>query len=293
MIQIQNNQLQVKIDPHGAQLSSIKATKSSAEYLWQGDDQSWDRQAPILFPFVGRLKDDQYQYNGKSYHQTKHGFARDSDFKLIDQTSDAATFQLQDSPDSLTVYPFKFTLNVRYSLSGNQLNISYQVFNPDQQHDLLYSIGAHPGFHIPLADDHYEDYQLDVQPAKQYSLSMLIGSYNDLGTTNGQQLDLSKPLPINHQLFKDDVLTLITKGSPIVLKLWNPQNGHGVQLDANDTQYVGLWSSYPNEGDFMCLEPWWGIADNINADGQLVHKQGIHRLSSEQSAHYGFSVTIF
>lgn len=71
MIQIENEQLTVQIDPLGAQMHSIKRNAAGLEYLWQGDPKSWKRQAPVLFPFVGRLKDDQYEYQGKVYHQTQ------------------------------------------------------------------------------------------------------------------------------------------------------------------------------------------------------------------------------
>ena len=87
MIQIENEYLTVQIDPLGAQMHSIKRNEDEREYLWQGDPASWKRQAPVLFPFVGRLKDDQYEYQGKIYHQTQHGFARDREFKVIEQES--------------------------------------------------------------------------------------------------------------------------------------------------------------------------------------------------------------
>ncbi|WP_367341677.1 aldose 1-epimerase family protein [Limosilactobacillus sp.] len=293
MIKIQNDNLRVQIDPHGAQMHSIKLRNSSSEYLWQGNSNFWDRQAPILFPFVGRLKDDQYEFAGKIYHQTQHGFARDSDFTVVAQSADAVTFRLQDNVQTLLAYPFKFTLDVQYKLIKQTIQVSYKVTNPDQNQDLLYSIGAHPGFHIPLEHDHFEDYQLVMRPAKKYQLSKLVGSYNDLGTVNNDPLDFSKARAVNHQLFKDDVLTLVTQGEPVLIKLWNPENKHGIQLGAKDAQFVGLWSSYPAKGDFVCIEPWWGIADNVNTDGQLIHKQGIHSLDAHQSANYQFVIEIF
>ena len=88
MIQIENEQLTVQIDPLGAQMHSIKRNAAGLEYLWQGDPKSWKRQAPVLFPFVGRLKDDQYEYQGKVYHQTQHGFARDREFQVVEQSSE-------------------------------------------------------------------------------------------------------------------------------------------------------------------------------------------------------------
>lgn len=293
MITIENEQLRVQVDPHGAQMHSIRLKNSTKEYLWQGNPTAWDRQAPILFPFVGKLKDDQFKFKGKTYHQTQHGFARDSDFQVVDQSQSAVSFQLEDSPKTLTVYPFKFNLRVSYQLIGHRIQVSFDVLNPASDKKLFYAIGAHPGFHIPLSDDQFEDYRLEAQPAQKYPLNLLTHSYNELGVAKNKPLDLQEPLIMTHQLFKNDVLTLVTKGRPISLKLWNPQNKHGIELAADNAQFIGLWSSYPSIGDFVCIEPWWGIADNVKSDGQLIHKQAIHQLQAGDHASYHFSINVF
>lgn len=293
MITIENDQLTAQINQHGAQMHSLKRRASPVEYLWQGDPQSWNRQAPLLFPFVGRLKDDQYEYQGRHYHQGQHGFARDCDFQVVNQSESAVTFQLTDSKQTLAVYPFHFTLNVNYRLIGNQIEINYQVTNDDSQQSMLYAIGAHPGFRIPLAGDRYEDYQLSLTPAQSYPLSMLIGSYNDIGTGKARTIDFTSPRQLNHELFKDDALTLAINRQPISVLLANPANHHGVKVSAKDIEYLGLWSSYPATGNFVCIEPWWGIADNINASGQLSEKQAIHRLAAGKNANYQFSIQLF
>lgn len=142
MITIENEQLRVQVDPHGAQMHSIRLKNSTKEYLWQGNPTAWDRQAPILFPFVGKLKDDQFKFKGKTYHQTQHGFARDSDFQVVDQSQSAVSFQLEDSPKTLTVYPFKFNLRVSYQLIGHRIQVSFDVLNPASDKKLFYAIGA-------------------------------------------------------------------------------------------------------------------------------------------------------
>ena len=76
MITLQNQQLTVQIDELGAQLHSIKRQDNEIEYLWQGEPASWNRQAPILFPFVGRLKDDQYQNSNVIYIFVKWSYKR-------------------------------------------------------------------------------------------------------------------------------------------------------------------------------------------------------------------------
>lgn len=292
MIKLHNDQLQVEIAELGAQLHSIKRVDNQIEYLWQGDPASWKRQAPILFPFVGRLKDDQYQFNGQTYHQTQHGFARDREFKVVDQTSSAVLLEQHDDDQTRAAFPFAYQLRVHYQLVGDQLAVTYSVTNPDQQHSLIYAIGAHPGFNMPLAkESQYDDIELSVSPAETYSRVVLDGPYND--SQHPLTIDMRQPIHINHELFKNDAVIFETGGANFTATLTDPANNHGVHVHTVGTQHVGVWSPYPTKANFACVEPWWGIADNVNADGQLLHKQGMHRLAPEGTDDYHFSIQPF
>lgn len=290
MITLKNDQLVVEINELGAQLHSIKRHDSEKEYLWQGDSHSWGRQAPILFPFVGRLKDDQYSFNGQTYHQTQHGFARDREFEVVEQQAAQVLFEQHDDEQTRKAYPFHFQLAVRYSLVGDKIQVEYGVKNPDNQHSLIYAIGAHPGFNMPLASGTFDDVQLAVTPAEKYSRIILQGPYND--SNHPQVIDAQAPLKLNHELFNHDAIIFKTAGSNFAARLTDAA-GHGVTVRTMGTQYVGVWSAYPAKADFVCVEPWWGIADNVNADGQLLHKQDMHRLAPQQSANYRFSIQPF
>ena len=288
MITLTNNQLTVQVNELGAQLHSIKRHGDSREYLWQGDSNSWGRQAPILFPFVGRLKDDQYVFDGHTYHQTQHGFARDRRFTVVSQDADQVTFEQHDDEQSRKAFPFAFSLLVTMKLVADQLQVSYTVKNPSAEYSLIYAIGAHPGFNMPLGTGNV---QLSVQPAETYSRVILQGAYND--SNHPQMIDMHQPMALNHQTFKKDAVIFKTAGSNFAATLTDPASQHGVTVATQGTQYVGVWSAYPAEADFVCVEPWWGIADNVNADGQLLHKQDMHRLAPEQSAQYYFSIRPF
>lgn len=291
MITLKNDQLTVQIDTLGAQLHSIKRNNQPTEYLWQGDQASWGRQAPILFPFVGRLKEDQYTFNGHTYHQTQHGFARDREFQVVEQKSDQVVLEQHDDAQTWQAYPFAFQLIVTFTLNSGQVDIQYEVTNPAADHSLIYAIGAHPGFNMPLdADSHFTDIQLTVQPAEEYSRIILDGPYND--SNHPQLIDMTAPLKLDHELFAHDAIIFKTAGSDFTARLIDPC-GHGVAVKTHGTQYVGVWSAYPARANFICVEPWWGIADNVNADGQLLHKQDMHRLAPQQSANYRFSIYPF
>lgn len=291
MITIKNDQLTVQIKQAGAELHSIKRSGSFHEYLWQGDAASWGRQAPILFPFVGRLKNNQYTFNGQIYHQTQHGFARDCQFVVVKHLADQVTLRLTDTTATRKVYPFRFALTVNYRLEGGQLLVSYRVTNPDQQ-PLLYALGAHPGFNVPFSSDvAFENIDLSVSPAGVYPRIKLVGPYNDM--QHPTTIDLQGPHQLNHQDFADDALILVTNYQPLTVSLTEPSSGHGVHVHVDQTPFVGVWSPYPQKANLVCIEPWWGIADNVQADGDLRHKNVMHRLASGDSAEYQFSIEPF
>ncbi|MDO4855877.1 MAG: aldose 1-epimerase family protein [Limosilactobacillus gorillae] len=292
MITIENEELVVQIAPQGAQMHSIRRKASTLEYLWQGDAKSWSRQAPVLFPFVGRLLDDQYTYQGHQYHQTQHGFARDMVFTVAQQGADWVVFNLRSDAQTKAVYPFDFSLSITYALDHDHLVISYQVENTDDQSLLRYALGAHPGFNIPLTKQgSFETATLAVNPAKVYPQIPLVGPYSDL--KHPKELDARKAMQLNHQLFDHDALVFAPYGADLSLTLTEPQSGHGVEVKTSGTPFVGVWSQYPKTGNFICIEPWWGLADGVDSDGELIHKTAMNQLNPGASANYQFTIRPF
>ena len=118
MEQIKNDQLTLEISSLGAELQSIKDANGN-EYLWDGDEKYWNRHSPILFPIVCGLWKDTYRTEGKEYHLPRHGFARDTEFKLVGKTADRLTFALIDNEETQKNYPYHFNLAISYRLQGN------------------------------------------------------------------------------------------------------------------------------------------------------------------------------
>ena len=145
---IQNEFLTVRVEDLGAQLSSIQAPDGT-EYLWQGDPDIWARRAPILFPFIARLRENTYYLDGQPYAISTHGFARDMVFSLVEQGEDHISLLLTDTPETREVYPFSFSLTVTYTLEKNRLKKSHRVENRSQR-DMYYELGAHDGFRAPV-----------------------------------------------------------------------------------------------------------------------------------------------
>ena len=63
---IHNEYLTLTVDTHGAEAVSLK-NAAGEELLWQADPAVWERHAPILFPWTGKLKDGSFTHGGKTY----------------------------------------------------------------------------------------------------------------------------------------------------------------------------------------------------------------------------------
>ena len=160
--QLENSLLSVSVNSFGAELASLK-NNLQEELIWQADKTIWPRHAPVLFPVVGKLKNNLFSYQNKEYTLPQHGFARDKEFILIHKCENKLEFELTSNKESLLLYPFHFSLIISYTLIENKLNTSYKIFNPDAN-ELLFSIGAHPGFNCRRTENEaISDYELEFE----------------------------------------------------------------------------------------------------------------------------------
>ncbi|WP_206912157.1 hypothetical protein IGL98_001843 [Enterococcus sp. DIV0840] len=284
-VQIENEFLIATIAEDGAELVSLKSKKNNIEYIWQGDPAFWGRHAPVLFPVVGRLKDDQYTYENQTYPMGQHGFARDSLFEVIEHGSELVSLSLKSSKESKKVYPFDFELIISYALEEENLVVDYQVENTGSD-DMYFSIGGHPAFNVPLEQNlTFDDYYLSFSPKKSRTQIPLVGPFADFEHKTLGQTNTS--LDIRRELFKDDAIIFETKGIN-TFTIETDEGPHSISLSYTDMPYVGVWSPYQKEAPFVCIEPWCGIADEVNASGNLVDKKGINKLTASDvfKTHY-------
>ena len=272
-----NEFLQVQIDPKGAELKSLRSNEYNHEYLWQANPQYWAKTSPILFPIVGELKGGTYFYEHNSYRLPRHGFARDHVFTENKLSDTEAVFTLKDSVETHRVYPFAFRLSVHYKLVGRALSCSYEVYNPSASKPLLFSIGGHPAFATATgsAGLDYEDYFLefpddDVLVCHKLEGNLISDHINAINLGNHR-------LPLTHELFYGDALVLKTmKSREITLR--NRVNERGIHFRHENFPFFGIWAA--KGADFVCLEPWCGIADQVGHNQQLNEKEGVQRLEA-------------
>lgn len=286
---LENDCLQVTVQTFGAELSSIINKENNQEYLWQADPKFWNRHAPVLFPIVGRLKDNAYTYNGKNYTLPQHGFARDMVFSLKDQSEDELKFSLKHQNETLENYPFKFEFEISYKLIGSAVKVSYRISNIDNK-EIYFSVGAHPAFICPLnLEEKFDDYYLEfdeVESAERHLLSN--GLFNN---KTESVLESSNQLPLTYGLFEKDAIVFKNLKSTTV-SLKSKKSNNGVKFSFNGFPYLGIWTK--NFGaPFLCIEPWCGLADNEKASGYLSEKEGIIKLLPDLNFKRSFDIQIF
>lgn len=269
---LESKSSRVCINEKGAEVCSFVLKETNLEYIWQADETYWARHAPVLFPFVGKLKGDSYTYNNESYTMNQHGFARDMVFIVEHQEKDSATFLLKSSEETLKNYPFHFELRLIYRLVDNDLTIAYQV--ETQSEEMYFGIGGHPAFNIPLVEGtNFNDYYLHFAPSKSRFLLPLEGAFINLAEKTLGQTNTS--IQVERRIFEKDALVLETKGENAFSILSDVTN-HGVVVSYDNLPYVGIWSPFPKEAPFVCIEPWAGIADTTDATGKIEDKKGMN-----------------
>jgi len=288
MILLENEYIEVTFDIKGAELKSIKSKTTGLDYLWKGDPEFWGKFSPVLFPVIGALKDNSYIVDDKLYELPRHGFARDHDFE-VEQINDAEVlFTLSASAETLEVYPFEFLLGLRYRISGSSVSCTYEVSNPAQK-DLLFSVGGHPAFAAPLSNDtSYEDCYLEFAVDEALTYNKID---NNLISDETDTLHLDKgKLQLKHELFYNDALVFKQMRSRAI-SIKNTKNENGLHFRFDDFPFFGIWAA--KDADFVCLEPWCGIADGVHHDQQLSDKEGIVSLSPGSDWKRTWEVEVF
>lgn len=287
---LESELLEVSSVKNGAQLTSIKGKKDGIEYLWNANPKYWNRHAPILFPIVGKVKDNKYRIGEKEYTLGQHGFARDNEFQIVENSNNKIVYRLTSSEETLKNYPYNFLLDVEYFLSGNILKITYKVRNTDIK-KIFFSIGAHPGFNCPLsASEIMEDYYLEFNETETAYREFLDAGTGLLNGVFGLVLDQENILNLSEDLFKDDALIFKgLKSNEIALKSY--KNNKKLTMNFEGFPYMGIWSK-PGGAPFICIEPWLGHADSIDFNGDFREKPGIIGLETDKEFICTYSIAI-
>jgi len=287
-ISLENEHLRLTFAAKGAELQYVTGVDSGTEYLWSGDANFWGKFSPVLFPIIGALKNNSYKFEGEIYELPRHGFARDMDFKYEKISAHEIVFTLNANHQTLKNYPFEFKLCLRYQLNKTNICCTYEVSNTGTK-DLFFSIGGHPAFAAPLNNQGiYTDYYLQFNKDEELTYHHIV---DNLVTEETSTIQLNEgKLFLKHDLFYQDSLVFKNLKSDWI-SLMNTKNYNGLDFHFKDFPYFGIWAA--KDADFICLEPWCGIADGVNHNQQLEDKEGMIKLAANEEWKRKWSVTFF
>ena len=270
---LQNANTQLLVAEQGAELQSLVV--DGVEILWSADPKWWGRHSPVLFPLVGKSREDKIWVDGKSYPMAQHGFARDSTFQFdpAKSSENSLHFTLFDSGETLQVYPFPFELNMTYTLLKKGVHVRYEVHNPGNR-PMPFALGAHPGFAI--AEGAFESLNIQYSEAESFQRHLLKD-----GLFDGRILDLGTDSNF-------DIYTEQFDLDAIVFKNLNSKSlrlqGSGLELEMQFGGFedFGIWTKKGCR-EFLCLEPWYGHADSTEGAKNLEERNGINLLEPGES----------
>ncbi len=280
-VEIGNGSLRAGIKAQGAELCSLVHARVG-EVLWQAEP-AWPRHSPVLFPIVGKLRDDAYAHGGQRFGMTQHGFARDRRFGWEEVTATSCRAVLQQDAASLAAYPFAFRLELHYAVAGETLRLTYRVSNAGEA-PMPFGLGAHPGFRWPLREG--AAHGLEFEQEEPAPIARLRGGL--LETDAEPSPVQGRVLPLSRALFEADAIVM---PAPRSLSLrYGAEGGPALRFAWHGLAHLGLWAR-PG-GDFLCIEPWQGLPDPIGFSGELADKPGMVLLPPGETWEAGWEVTV-
>jgi galactose mutarotase-like enzyme len=273
----------------GAELCSL-TNDAGVEFIWQAGP-AWPRHAPLLFPIVGRLKNDELRHRGKTYRMTQHGFARDRRFAWTERSASRCSLLLEDDPATRALYPFAFRLVAAYALDDAGLDVTLTITNTGEEM-LPASLGGHPAFNWPL----------DPQLSKEsYALTFAADEPDPIRRLEGGLLrESAEPTPVRGRLlalsetmFTDDAIIFerINSTSVGYAAGQGPPRGPWLEMSWSGFRELGVWSK-PSDAPFVCIEPWRGYASPADFDGEFGDKPGLMRIAPGADEQLSFRIKV-
>ena len=280
-MKLDNGIISIEIANHGAELKSAK--KDGFEYMWCADEKYWARTSPVLFPFVGSLKDKCYKVDTKVYPMNQHGFARDSEFELLEATQNTASFVFESNEETLKKYPFGFKLIIKYTLHNNKIKVEWTVENKNDK-IMSFSIGAHPAFNLKDGENYFKfDTDNDI-------LCNLLDENGLCDKSKTHTLKNGGYVKITPDMFDNDALIVENNQAKEVAICNSNKNAYlKVKFDA---ELFGLWSPAKKNAPFVCIEPWYGRCDATDFDGELSEREYIINLEPNEKFNASYEIEL-
>lgn len=298
LLTLENEQLKAEIKSFGAELRSIVKKENGQEYMWEADPAFWGKTSPILFPFIGKLENCRYRYQGTYYDMDKHGFARDMEYRVTAQEKDRIVLEIESTEETLAKFPFPFRLETEYRLEGSSLVEQWRVHNQGAQ-TMYFSMGGHPAFACPLVKNGERSGSRTDCFVRLYGVEgkeILQSTEIDVsvGLTSGNCFPVKVKdgvFPIVDHIFDSDALVFAGQGVTAV-GLLDAEGKEYIRMEAPTCPVWGIWSMPDSRASYVCFEPWWGICDSKDYQGTLEERPYTNHVEAGAVWQDGFRIVV-
>lgn len=287
---LKNHFLEVELNPKGAEIIKIIGQQDHINYMWKRDPSLWANSAPILFPIVGALQNNECRIDGKTYTMTQHGFSRHNEYATNQISDECVEFTLKPNEEILKQYPYLFELKVTYTLNENQLKCHMHVTNTDTK-TIYFQIGGHPAFACPFLDNELSnDYYLEFEKNESLDQKIIDVEHRGMSRKTAPFFDNERRFFVRQALFNNDAIVYKDFASEYVtLKSLNHHKS--IKFIMHNFNHLGIWTS-KHVGGLLAIEPWVGHSDYVDFKGEFKDKEGIVALDEGQSFECEFIVEI-
>ena len=285
---LKNEFITAKINPKGAELSSV--VLDGIERMWQADPKIWGRHSPLLFPFVGRLMNQQYELDDAVIHAPTHGFCRDRVFDVVACSDTKVRYRTESDRGTIDVYPFPFTLEVEFELVGKSIIKRHFVTNRGQR-EMPFEVGGHDAYRTTLfPGENMSDYAIafegvtELHPYAMDEKGMLGLPEMTVTLEDGLLTQLPEQLGLDTVVLSD----LPVRKAALVSK----KSRVRVMVEFEDFPYLGIWTAQKGvETHYICIEPWSTLPDGYFAGRKLTDKKGICLLAPGETKSLCYTTT--
>ena len=273
---LENEFVTIQINDLGAELCSYFDKESQREIIWQADPDHWKRNAPILFPIIGKVFNNSYRFENINYQLSQHGFARDNVFSVIKKSKTSIKFKISSSLKTKPVFPFDFVLIVQFSIIDKELKVLYNIENTSSK-KIYFSLGAHPGFNCPFDEKSvFSDYNLKFEK-KECSDRILLNKEGFRTGKRAYKWLVGNSISLHEKLFAEDALIFDNLKSEFLF-IESEKAAEKVKIGWNNYPHMGIWN--PNKNSpLVCIEPWNGMADEVDSNIDFSQKYGVISLN--------------
>lgn len=288
---LENASVKAEFESFGAEMKSLVSKKDGGEYMWSGDPAYWGKTAPFLFPFIGKLVNEQFIYEGKKYKIEKHGFGQRVPYEAVEQDADHIRFRTKDTEETYARYPFHFEVDIEYVLLENGVRENWYVKNTGEK-TMYFSVGGHAAFACPVGGGSRLGSYVKLYGAEEKSIIFSLRlDDNGLVTDKLLTLDIQGgKFPITEDLFGNDALIFDGEGVTAAA-LCGPDGKEYVRVEC-DAPVWGIWSHPDNRAAYVCLEPWYGICDYVGYEGSIEERPHTNQVPSGEIWQGGNTIVI-